>query len=529
MQKRRYVLVASVFLACASPPLAVPPVTRVSLPTAGERDATARGARHAAGVTSPILVGSFGAPHSATFLLRPHEPLVCWGSRLLCRSHDVTGLEQLWDPSPRLQATVPDDIADAVQIAPSNDYACALFESGRVKCWGPGAAYLLNEKDDNGLFDIPGWTHVWMIAGGDDHTCAILEDGSVEWWGDNEKGERADPKTLPLRVPNLTNVNTLAAGQRFTCAAADDGSVACWGTNRDGELGDGSFQDRVSPAPVDGLPPIVSLRAEEDTVCALSRAGEVFCWGLAENGQIPDALPARTAPRPVRIQGLPEVTEIAAGGSEVCARTASGVYCWGSSAWLPHRSDDRPVMMPLPEVVTLGLGGFHGCALTQQGSVLCFGNNQSGELGNGTRQYSQTPTEVRGLGGASDQIPLRAAAVRTPNELRPGAATVTGPGVRGAFSADVVKRIVRQNFPRFRLCFENGLRDHPDLEGQITTRFEIDGNGLVTSANIADSSLKDPTVEACVARGFGAISFPKPSGGAVKVSYTIAFDHGVRP
>jgi alpha-tubulin suppressor-like RCC1 family protein len=398
-----------------------------------------------------------------------------------------------------------------------------------VKCWGPGAAYLLNEKDDYGLFEIPGWTQVSRIAGGHDHTCALIEDGAVECWGANDHGERAEPRTLPARVPNLTHVRALAAGQRFTCAAADDGSVSCWGTNRYGELGDGTLRDRATPARIEGLPPIVSLRAGEDFICALSKAAAVYCWGEAESGQVPDALPAKVASQPVFIHGLPETVEIAAGGSEACARTAGGaVYCWGSSAWLPHRRDDGPVMMPLPDTVTVALGGFHGCAITRQGPVLCFGNNQSGELGNGGRQYSQSPVRVLGLVPGDDGV-SGATAVVGAVELRPIALAVTGPGLGHTFSKDVVQRVVRQNFGRFRLCYEQGLERHPGLRGHATARVEVSATGVVSRASVEQSDMNYPEFETCLGRAFGAIRFPRPDGGAVTFVSSISFEQRAAP
>lgn len=102
--------------------------------------------------------------------------------------------------------------------------------------------------------------------------------------------------------------------------------------------------------------------------------------------------------------------------------------------------------------------------------------------------------------------------------LRAGAATVNG-----RLPPEVIQRIVRQNFGRYRLCYENGLRSDPSLHGRVTVRFVIDRSGAVQKATDGGSTLPDKTVVACVVRGFGNLSFPQPEGGIVTVVYPIEF------
>jgi len=101
-------------------------------------------------------------------------------------------------------------------------------------------------------------------------------------------------------------------------------------------------------------------------------------------------------------------------------------------------------------------------------------------------------------------------------KLREGAVTVTG-----ALPPEVVRRIVRQNFGRFRLCYENGLRKNPNLAGNLLVSFTIDAAGAVSRASDGGSTLADPAVVTCVVRAFGALSFPQPVSGSVTVGYPI--------
>ena len=106
--------------------------------------------------------------------------------------------------------------------------------------------------------------------------------------------------------------------------------------------------------------------------------------------------------------------------------------------------------------------------------------------------------------------------------LRMGATTVNG-----RLPAEVIQRIVRQNFGRFRLCYENALREAPDLAGSVVIDFVIDPKGRVTSSKVStESTLPDEGMRSCVARGMGNLSFPQPEGGVVKVTYPVTFALG---
>jgi Ca-activated chloride channel family protein len=95
--------------------------------------------------------------------------------------------------------------------------------------------------------------------------------------------------------------------------------------------------------------------------------------------------------------------------------------------------------------------------------------------------------------------------------------------VNGRLPPEVVQRIVRQNFGRFRLCYENGLRTNPNLMGRIAAKFVIDRSGAVSSTQDNGSDLPDQVVVACVVRSFSNLSFPQPEGGVVNVVYPIIF------
>lgn len=98
--------------------------------------------------------------------------------------------------------------------------------------------------------------------------------------------------------------------------------------------------------------------------------------------------------------------------------------------------------------------------------------------------------------------------------------------VSGRLPGEVIRRIVRQNFGRFRLCYEQGLGRNPNLEGRVTVRFVIGRDGAVSNVSNGGSDLPDSSVVSCVVKAFYGLSFPKPEGGIVTVQYPILLQPG---
>lgn len=106
-------------------------------------------------------------------------------------------------------------------------------------------------------------------------------------------------------------------------------------------------------------------------------------------------------------------------------------------------------------------------------------------------------------------------------KIREGATSVNG-----RLPPEVIQRIVRQNFGRFRLCYENGMKNNPNLQGRVAVKFIIDRSGAVSLTADGGSDLPDQGVVQCVVRGFSNLSFPQPEGGMVTVVYPIMFNPG---
>lgn len=106
---------------------------------------------------------------------------------------------------------------------------------------------------------------------------------------------------------------------------------------------------------------------------------------------------------------------------------------------------------------------------------------------------------------------------KTPT-LRQGATQVNG-----RLPPEVIQRVVRRQFGRFRVCYEDALKTNPSLEGRVTATFVIDRSGAVTKAIDGGSNLSAPAAVSCVIREFSSLVFPQPESGDVTVVFPIVF------
>ena len=98
--------------------------------------------------------------------------------------------------------------------------------------------------------------------------------------------------------------------------------------------------------------------------------------------------------------------------------------------------------------------------------------------------------------------------------------------VSGRLPPEVIQRIVRQNYGRFRSCYEQGLSRNPNLQGRVQVRFVIGRDGAVSNVQKGESDLPDSSVVGCVMGAYYGLSFPQPEGGIVTVAYPIMFQPG---
>jgi alpha-tubulin suppressor-like RCC1 family protein len=252
---------------------------------------------------------------------------------------------------------------------------------------------------------------ITALATGWAHSCALTSSGGVKCWGSNFVGQLGDGTTTdrstPVDVVGLTTgVSAIAAGGNHTCALTTAGAVKCWGGNGFGGVGDGTTTDRSTPTDVSGITSGASaIAAGAFHSCAALGSG-VRCWGQNDFGQLGDGSQTNR-PTPVAVVGITSgTTALSAGGKHTCALgSGGGLKCWGDnqSGQLGDGTGVSPRTIPT-DVFGLGsgvsavaAGGQHSCALLSGGGAKCWGRNHLGQVGDGTSTTRLAPVDVSGL------------------------------------------------------------------------------------------------------------------------------------
>jgi alpha-tubulin suppressor-like RCC1 family protein len=238
------------------------------------------------------------------------------------------------------------------------------------------------------------------LAAGGFHTCAAITDGSVKCWGFNANGQLGHGSTVlhsntPVIVESLSNAVSVTAGRDHTCAVLSDGGLMCWGANGYGQLGDGSTADRQSPVQAAVGDSVRSVSAGGMHTCAALFGGSVNCWGYNAYGQLGhgDTAPYSAFPVTAGIGGDGEAIDVAGGGAHTCAVLSGGsAFCWGLNNYGQLGNGGTVILSSAPAPVQLSgssiavetaAGWFHSCAGLDDGSLRCWGDNRSGQLGDG--------------------------------------------------------------------------------------------------------------------------------------------------
>ena len=257
-------------------------------------------------------------------------------------------------------------------------------------------------------------TLVWrQVSSGTDHTCGVTTDDIAYCWGEGGLGELglgsySSNKYRPVRVTGGHTFLNLTAGAGYTCGIATDRLAWCWGVNTSGELGDGTTTGRYAPVPVYGTRKWRSLSAGYRHTCGVTMADVAFCWGYNGDGALGDAT-TTTRTRPAKVWGGIVFVQVRAGGNHSCGWTGAGkVYCWGANdeGQLGQGNLSRrlyPVAVPyVPAVAQVSPGGAHTCAASLDHYAWCWGRNGNGQVGDGSTTRWLSPTLVSNNGHKLD-------------------------------------------------------------------------------------------------------------------------------
>ncbi|MEZ4448792.1 MAG: hypothetical protein R3B09_04865 [Nannocystaceae bacterium] len=323
----------------------------------------------------------------------------------------------------------------ATAVSAGAEATCGVYEEGKLRCFEHSIVEI----------DAPEVEGVRALAISTGHDCAIVGGGEARCWGFSETGAlgaTGSPEGL-VRVPGLSNLTFIGTGEDHTCAVRRDSGVRCWGSGALGQLasalylsreeeGEGETEEMIDqtyvagPVTIKGITgDVTGLAVAGDYACVATTTG-LHCWGtIPELGNLDDALIVR----PRQFLAGP-IAAIDAEESSLCVVDGDGgLRCWGPVAehyrdgadvHLAEEEEDDDDESP-PEAfsrggplwkleavpvapVGLAVGSEHACLLTAAGEVHCWGDNNQGQLGDGTTRDRPTPVKVEGLPGPATQI-----------------------------------------------------------------------------------------------------------------------------
>lgn len=316
-------------------------------------------------------------------------------------------------------------------------HTCGIAANNFASCWGARDNY----QGGNGSMTNSGTPQpitvsgalggrtVTNIIGGGFHSCVIDSNGDPYCWGKNDESQLGDGTSnnsnVPVAVDRSGVLNgkdlTLGAGAGWhTCARSTDYKAYCWGYGGSGVLGTGSYGDSATPLPVLMTPlngdGIRDIQAGPNNTCAVSTSGAAYCWGSNSYGQLGNGTNYWSS-APVRVLD----TGVLAGKTvrkvatyeQTCAIDSDArALCWGKNDTGQVGNGgtanvSTPVAVSTAGVlngkkmasIATALGAT--CAIDMDGKAYCWGLNNYGQLGNGSTTNSLTPVAVTTSGALS--------------------------------------------------------------------------------------------------------------------------------
>lgn len=314
-------------------------------------------------------------------------------------------------------STSADASTESSGVSESNGDESSAGSTGSVPCGRAGQTCCDDGPCDPGLACMDGRCGcVTSVAVGRRHACASQVDGSVWCWGDNAAGQVGLPNepyaTRPVRVDALPSASTLVlSAANHTCASLGLGDIWCWGDN--------AFAQAVPTLALPIAPPTLVLASGDAAwlvaattfSCVGSSTAGTFatCFGSNAANQLTSAA---VMPGPTAIATEFAFERVALGASHGCAISMDGsLHCWGANESGQQGID--PISIPtvatltpiaLASVADVVAGDAHTCAIAS-GQVHCFGLGTSGQLGNGTNVGTADPSTTALL--PSDFTPER--------------------------------------------------------------------------------------------------------------------------
>jgi len=288
-------------------------------------------------------------------------------------------------------------------------FTCGITTTGGAYCWGNDSQGQLGDGttvNSNVPVAVLGGITFTSLNAGETTACGVTSAGTAYCWGSNATGELGSGSfspnsATPVPVSGGYAFASVSVGSYHACGVISSGAAYCWGQNSSLQLGNGTTTGSTIPVAVSGGLTFVSLSAGAYHTCGIAVSGAAYCWGVNVQGQFGDGTTTEGA-TPVLAAGGLLLASVIAGTDYTCGVTVAGAgYCWGFGGFgqLGNGSTSFPVTQPAAisgqlHFMSISVRYDTTCGVTAGDIAYCWGDNSSGQLGNGNTLQSTVPAQV---------------------------------------------------------------------------------------------------------------------------------------
>jgi alpha-tubulin suppressor-like RCC1 family protein len=343
-------------------------------------------------------VHAIAAGYYHTVALREDGTLWAWGKNEHGQLGDGTPTDR---SSPA--AIMPSE--EWQGVAAGKDHTVALRRDGMLWTWGDNGMGQLGDGTRSDRWSpvaIHPFEQWQAVAAGWEHTVAVRKDGTLWAWGRNSEGQLGDETAADRQIPTVIfpseQWRAVAAGTYHTAALRADGTLWTWGANAYGQLGDGTSIGRRSPIAILPNERWRAVATGDAFTVALHADGTLWAWGQNGSGQLGDGtvIARRLLPRPI-LPGERWLAVSARGGSTAALRVDGTLWVWGNNTSgqlgdgsTSNRSSPTPIQAA-ESWRAIAAGWNHTVALRSDGTLWASGMNAYGMFGNGTQSAEWSP------------------------------------------------------------------------------------------------------------------------------------------
>lgn len=348
-----------------------------------------------------------------------HTCIIKNDNSVWCGGHNSGGQLGLGTFSERENLTPVVGITGAKQLSLARDNSCVTTYSNQTYCWGANGSFQIGAGSTHTTYGNPLPVLVTIapdaktIHGGERSVCTVNFDDSLTCWGQNSHGEIGNSNyNLVKDGYTHTNLALLDFSMSIStaCALTVNQEVLCWGSNLIGQSGT-PINTKYVNVPTEVLPhtsifqDLSSLVAGQVNTC-MKMNGETHCWGNNEQAQLGFPTDNFAEFYPAKLTGLENVSHTSIGYTLIChvipsgQAVCSGINTFGQAGVNPQvtqRVNVPQIISGLSNVYKVEAGLDSACAVKNDGTVWCWGNNTEGQLGNGNYLPTHLPQQVIGL------------------------------------------------------------------------------------------------------------------------------------